>query len=275
LNLSRSDFTPIAAHQTLDYEINVAEIYDLDIGAYNVSVEDYIPYAEEGSAELTGRSFPLLSDPLSLVVDSKIPTSRTELKRNTLQSDCSSSQFTSVSNANKACARMATAAAEAASSGSDAAFQEFFMDNSQATRSQVAAKFRKVADECSSTPGGTGASFCTDQKRECGGGLLAYTYWEDQGRDLHSGATYYCPIYFETLAPADAGCNDQSQASNTLHETTHAVLATRDIAYGPENVRRLEASQALMNADSYTYYAIGELYRLIDGMVENVRVLLT
>jgi hypothetical protein len=32
----------------------------------------------------------------------------------------------------------------------------------------------------------------------------------------------------------------------------------RDIAYGPGEVRRLEAGQALMNADSYTYYAIGE-----------------
>jgi deuterolysin len=261
VNLSQSDFTPIAPQQTLDYEVDVADLYDLDVGAYNVSVEEYIPYAQEGSTELTGRSLHLLSDPLLLAVDTKKPTAeRTELKtRNTLQNDCSSAQFTTVSNANKACARMATAAAEAASSGSDSAFQEFFMDNSQSTRSQVAAKFRKVAAECSSTPGGTGSSFCTDQKRECGGGLLAYTYWQDQGRDEHFGSTYYCPIYFETLRASDAGCNDQSQASNTLHETTHAVLATHDIAYGPENVRRLSGSQALQNADSYTYYAIGEL----------------
>lgn len=266
MNLSQSDFTLIAAQQTLVYDVDVADLYELDIGAYNVSIEDYLPYAEERSTELTGKSFPLFSEPLSLMVDSKKPTSRTELKtRNTLQSDCSSSQFTAITNANKACARMATAAAEAASSGSDSAFQEFFMDNSQSTRSQVAAKFRKVAAECSSTPGGTGTSFCTDQRRECEGGLLAYTYWQDQGRDTHFGTTYYCPIYFETLVANDAGCNDQSQASNTLHETTHAVLGTRDIAYGPQNVRRLEAEQALMNADSYTYYAIGEFLQA-DGV---------
>jgi hypothetical protein len=36
------------------------------------------------------------------------------------------------------------------------------------------------------------------------------------------------------------------------------VLGTRDIAYGLENVRRLSGSDALRNADSYTYYAIGE-----------------
>jgi deuterolysin len=263
VNLSRSDFTSIAAQQTLDYEIDVADLYGLDVGAYNVSIEEYIPYAEEGSTELTGRSFPLFSDQLSLAVDSrKKPTSRTELKsRNTLQSDCSSDQNTIVTNANKACARMASAAAEAASSGSDSAFQEFFMDNSQSTRSQVAANFRKVAAECSSTPGGTGTSFCTDQRHECGGGLLAYTYWQDQGGDSHTGTTYYCPIYFETLSASDGGCDDQSQASNTLHETTHAVLATRDIAYGYAGVKRLEAGQALMNADSYTYYAICESLR--------------
>jgi deuterolysin len=259
-NLSQSDFTPIAPRQTLEYDIDVADLYDLDTGAYNVSVEEYLPYAEEGSTDLIGRSFPLFSDPLSLFTTTKPSTQRTELKaRNTLQSDCSPSQSTAVSNANKACARMATAAAEAAaSSGSEATFEEFFKDTSSSTRSHVAAQFRKVADECASTPGGTGTSFCTDQKHECGGGLLAYTYWQDQANDRHFGTTYYCPIYFETLAPSDAGCNDQSQASNTLHETTHAVLGTRDIAYGLENVRGLSGSDALRNADSYTYYAIGE-----------------
>ena len=260
MHLSQSDFTPIAPHQTLEYDIDVADLYDLSIGAYNVSIDPYLPYANEGSTDLTGRSFPLFSDPLSLLVNTKSPTQRTELKRNTLQPDCSPSQRTAVSNANNACARMANLAAEAATSGSEATFQEFFKDTSPSTRSHIAAQFRKVAAECSSTPGGTGTSFCTDQKGECGGGLLAYTYWQDQGNDRHSGTTYYCPIYFETLRVEDAGCDDQSQASNTLHETTHAVLGTRDIVYGLEGVRGLEAGQAVLNADSYTYYAIGESF---------------
>jgi hypothetical protein len=34
------------------------------------------------------------------------------------------------------------------------------------------------------------------------------------------------------------------------------VLATGDIAYGLQNVKALSSSQALQNADSYTYYAI-------------------
>jgi deuterolysin len=176
---------------------------------------------------------------------------------NTLEYDCSSSQNTAVTNANRACASMANAAAEAASSGSAETFESFFKDSSQSTRSAVAASFRKVAEECSSTPGGTGTSYCTDQRHNCGSeGLLAYTYWTNTGPDEHFGSTYYCPRYFAVLSATGNRCDDQSQASNTLHETTHAVLATRDIAYGLENVMGLGREEALRNADSYTYFAI-------------------
>jgi deuterolysin len=175
----------------------------------------------------------------------------------TLESDCSSSQRTAVTNANQACASMASAAADAAESGSADTFESFFKDTSQATRQAVASSFRKVAEECSSTPGGTGTSYCTDQRGNCGGDLLAYTYWQNQGADVHVGSTYYCPRYYSVIPATGNRCDDQSQASNTLHETTHAVLATSDIAYGLSNVKALSSSQALQNADSYTYYAIG------------------
>jgi deuterolysin len=175
---------------------------------------------------------------------------------NTLVGDCSSAQRTAVLNANQGCASMASAAADAAESGSAETFEAFFKDTSQSTRQAVAASFRKVAEECSSTPGGTGKSYCSDQRGNCGGGLLGYTYWQN----TYSGSvgeTYYCPIYYSTLPAKSVVCDDQSQVSNTLHETTHAVLATRDIAYGLAQVKALSSSQALKNADSYTYYAIG------------------
>jgi deuterolysin len=181
----------------------------------------------------------------------------TTVHANTLEYDCSSSQSTAVTNANRACASMASAAAEAAESGSAETIESFFKDSSQSTRSAVAASFRKVAEECSTTPGGTGTSYCTDQRNNCGSdGLLAYTYWTNTGPNEHFGSTYYCPRYFSVLPATGYLCDDQSQASNTLHETTHAVLATQDIAYGLENVMRLSSGQALQNADSFTYYAI-------------------
>jgi len=151
---------------------------------------------------------------------------------------------------------MASAAADAAESGPAETFETFFKDTSQSTRQAVAASFRKVAEECSSTPGGTGKSYCTDEHGTCGGGLLAYTYWQNTYSGS-VGSTYYCPVYYSTIPAKGIRCDDQSQASNTLHETTHAVLATRDIAYGLANVKALSGSQALHNADSYTYYAIG------------------
>ena len=85
---------------------------------------------------------------------------------------------------------------------------------------------------------------------------MGYTYWQNTYSGS-VGSTYYCPIYYSTIPATGVVCDDQSQASNTLHETTHAVLATRDIAYGLRNVKALSSSDALHNADSYTYYAIG------------------
>lgn len=192
-------------------------------------------------------------------VPALVALSAASVSATTLQSDCSSSQRTAVTNANAACAKLANAAAQAAESGSEATFQSFFKDISESTRQTVANNFRKVATECSTTPGGTGTTYCTDQRGNCGGDLLGYTYWQDQSADVHIGTTYYCPRYFSSsvLSATSSRCEDQSQASNTLHETTHSVLATEDIAYGLANVKSLSSSQALQNADTYTYYAIG------------------
>jgi deuterolysin len=68
---------------------------------------------------------------------------------NTLVGDCSSAQRTAVLNANQGCASMASAAADAAESGSAETFEAFFKDTSQSTRQAVAASFRKVAEEAS------------------------------------------------------------------------------------------------------------------------------
>lgn len=174
-----------------------------------------------------------------------------------ISSDCSSSQRDAIINANQACAQLANAAAEAAKSGSREIFEEFFKDGSDSTRSEVAERFRKVADECSSSSEGILTSSCTDQRQHCQGNILAYTHWEIQG-EKREGGTCYCRSYFE-LEASSGSCGEQSQGSNTLHETTHAVIDTQDVTYGLDNVKGLSSSQALQNADTYTFYAIGEL----------------
>lgn len=175
----------------------------------------------------------------------------------TIASDCSSSQQSAIATANQACSAMAQAAAVAADSGSESVFESFFKDSAPSTRNKVASNYRKVADECSSTSSESCmiTSYCTNQRNYCGGNLLAYTEWKEQG-SLRTGATYYCPRYFE-LEANSTSCGEQSQGSNTLHEATHAVFKTTDVAYGLENVMSLDSSQALVNADTYTFYAIG------------------
>lgn len=257
MGLSQDDFAAIAAGQTIDHDLDISDLYDLDVDTYYISSKNSVPYAEEGSIELTGDVLPMSGNQLQLTLNETKPAGHMGLKRTTIQSDCSSSQRSAVETANQACAKLANAAADAAESGSDSAFEEFFKDNSESTRSQVASSYRKVADECSSTPGGTSKSLCTDQQNNCGGDLLAYTYWQNQGSE-HVGTTYYCPRYFngQILAASSTRCGEQSQGSNTLHETTHAVLATQDIAYGLSSVKSLSSGQALQNADTYTFYAI-------------------
>ncbi|KAM0723364.1 hypothetical protein Q7P37_000350 [Cladosporium fusiforme] len=172
-----------------------------------------------------------------------------------IASDCSGSQSGAIEEANKACAKLANAAAEAAESGDENLFNDLFKTTDQSTRREVAESYRKVARECGASSGkGCVKSFCSDDKNYCNGDLLAYTLWKEQNSE-RSGETHYCPRYFE-LEAASSSCGEQSQGSNTLHETTHAVLATEDITYGLDNCKQLSSDQALKNADSYTFYAI-------------------
>ena len=52
-------------------------------------------------------------------------------------------------------------------------------------------------------------------------------------------------------------CHSQSQATNTLHEMTHALAGTADHAYGMDGIMGLSSEQAVSNADTYALYATG------------------
>lgn len=261
---------PIAAGQTLYQDVDLAEFHNLEDDTYDVSTAGYLPYAEGGSRALCGSSHSYTSNTLSIPVEGARARQvtkaidRLEIKRTTIQSDCSSQQSSSITAANQECVTMANNAASAATSGSGSLFETYFGSSSTSTRQTVADNFQKIAQECSSTPGGNSESHCTDPYGSCGGTLLAYTIWRDGGGFGQSasrqGTLYYCPRYFDVLAAAPAQCQQQSQATNTLHETSHAVLATEDLAYGFSGVTRLSTEQAVVNADTYALYANGELF---------------
>jgi len=174
-------------------------------------------------------------------------------KRTTFESDCSGEQLQAVTAATEDCASMASAAAEAATNGDAAFFENYFGDSSSATRSKVAEVFNAVAKECSATPGGSTTSSCTDAMNRCSGGVLAYTYWQGYGTDT-DGQVFYCPSYYQ-LPEQGSYCHGQTQGGTILHEMTHAVAGTDDLGYGYAAASQLSTEQALMNADSYTVFA--------------------
>lgn len=170
----------------------------------------------------------------------------------------SPSMVSAITTATQGCASLANAAADAALSGSEEMFRKYFKDCSDSTRQKVANVFRSVAKECAATPGGTSTSQCTDPYDYCHGDLIAYTYWTTGGGVAPTRDLYYCPRYFKIMPVQSTGCGQQSQATNTLHEMTHAVAQTSDFAYGMDGILELRAEEAVANADTYALFAGGK-----------------
>jgi len=264
-NTSSQAFTLLAGGQTIDQDIDIAEFYDLGNHTYDISTDGFLPYAEENSTQLSGTSLRFRSNELSIVVDGVKAKQTTKavdkliMKRVTVEDDCSTSQRSALAAANTKCASMALAAAQAATSGSAEMFEQYFKDSSSSTRSTVAAHYRTVANDCSST-GGPTTSYCSDPYEYCSGDLLAYTIWQNTGMAADSGrigTIYHCPRFFNDIPAGPTQCHEQSQGTNALHEETHAVAGTVDIAYGFSGISRLSSSQAIQNADTYALYANG------------------
>lgn len=269
-DLGEKAFTTIASGQTITNDFDIAEYYDLYDESYDVFANGNLPYAHANSTRLSGHYLPFSSNKLLVAVDAaqakQVVKAINKLdlkKRTTVESDCSSDQQSAITAASKNCATLASAAADAACSGSADTFQSYFKDTSTTTRNKVADLFREVADECGSTPGGVSESSCTDPQGSCGGNLIAYTVWSETygasgGTTNRNEKIYYCPLYFSMPASTPEQCHQQCRGSNTLHEMTHAVGSTKDVAYGYQAVMRLSTSQALDNADTYALYANGK-----------------
>ena len=256
-NLPEEVFKTIKAGETIEVEIELAELYELsETGTYTVSTAGGFLYAEAGSTELTGDVLAYSAEPISVDVDAEktatISTAVSKLsKRTAVQSDCTGTRGSAIRTAISNCRSLASNAATAAASGSAAKFQEFFKT---ASRTTVAARFRAVANDCGSTTSGVTRTYCTDIYGACSAGVLAYTL-------PSANVIAYCSTFFNQLTPLTRQCYGQDQATTVLHESTHAPAVyspgTVDNAYGYAASTRLTASQALINADSYALFAGG------------------
>lgn len=259
-SLTEEAFRSIDAGETIEVEIELAELYDLSkSGKYDVSAQGFIEYAEANSTTLSGSVLPYSSNHLSIDVDSAKTATiekavQTMAKRTTIQSDCSGTRLSAIRTALSNCNRLASAAATAATSGSASKFSEYFKTTSSSTRNTVAARLRAVASDCAATSSGATRTYCTDVYGGCESNVLAYTL---------PAYNYiaYCPLFFNQLPALSGQCHAQDQATTVLHEETHAPAVyspgTQDNGYGYSAATSLSASGALANADSYALYANG------------------
>jgi deuterolysin len=221
--LDDSSFVAIAPGQTLETEVELAELYDLETSdKYNVQAAGYLRYAMANATELTDDVLAYSSNILSLDVDGEeaksiayaVESPDTLSKRTALQtSSCSSSTLSAVRTALSQCQSLASAAATAATSGSATRFSEYFKTTSSSTRSTVAARLRAVASDCGSTTSGKTRSYCNDPYNYCTSGVLAYTL-------PSNNYIAYCPIFYSAIPALSSTCHAQDRATTVLHEET-------------------------------------------------------
>lgn len=215
----------------------------------------FVPLVNNGS--ITAYA-PYTSNDLKIDVDaakaSQVSKAIKPLDRRTKESCSNSSRKSALEKALSNSASLATAAAQAALSGSAPKFQEYFKTTSSSTRQVVAARLQAVAKEAKSTSSGSTTYYCSDTYGYCESNVLAYTL-----PSLNIIAN--CDIYYSYLPALASSCHDQDQATTTLHEFTHAPgvysPGTDDLGYGYTAATSLSSRDAVLNADSYALYANG------------------
>jgi deuterolysin len=269
---SPDSFRAIHAGETLAIEVELAELYDMDVdGPYDISTAGRIYYAEANSTELTGKALTFNSNRLSFKVDSfqaKMHSKAVDkiAKRTIRQSDCTGNNLAAINTALDNCQKLATSASDAASSGDASKFEEYFMTTDEASRKTVAERFTAVAADCKTTASGPTRTYCTDVYNGCASNVLAYTL---------PAYNYiaYCPLFFDNLPALTDRCHSQDQATTVLHEETHApdvyAPGTLDNAYGYNAAMDLSSKDAINNADTYALYANGMSSKQVHSNIWN------
>jgi deuterolysin len=259
-NPSPDSFRAIHAGETLAIEVELAELYDMDVdGPYDISTAGRIYYAEANSTELTGKAMTFNSNRLSFKVDSFKARMHSKAvdkiaKRTELQSDCTDNKLDAIQTALSNCQMLAENAAADATSNETSRFNEYFMTTDNSTRNTVAERLQAVASDCNTTASGPTRTYCTDVYSGCASNVLAYTL---------PAYNYiaYCPLFFDNLPALTNQCHNQDQATTVLHEETHApdvyAPGTLDNAYGYDAAMDLSTDAAVNNADTYALYANG------------------
>lgn len=257
--LTKEAITSLAAGDSIEDEFDVASTADLAQGGkITLNSQGFVPLVKNG--KVTG-FIPFKSNSLDVDVDGPKAAKITKAISHSLLSrtkldNCSGDNKSALEKALTNAKKLASQAADAAESGDDAKFKEYFMTTDESTRKTVAERLRAVAEEAGSTSGGSTTYHCEDSLGYCEPNVLAYTL---PSKNIIAN----CDIYYSELPPLAEECHAQDQATTSLHEFTHAPgvyePGTEDLGYGYDAATKLSAKDALNNADSYALYANGEL----------------
>lgn len=165
-------------------------------------------------------------------------------KRSVSYSSCSSSQTSSLQTSVSHAISMAGAAYTAAGSAANY-FTVWFMSTSQ--ESKVRSIYNSVKGVQNTSP----TISCKDTYGDCSdGSALLYTVPSDNTIvPCPNNGFWGFPEYASTCSD-----DDYDRAGSILHEMTH-LYGTDDYAYGASAAKKLSASQAASNADTYEMYA--------------------
>ncbi|PKY00581.1 zincin [Aspergillus campestris IBT 28561] len=168
---------------------------------------------------------------------------------------CTTSQQAAVEAALQRAGSLAKAAADAAANGDASIFEEYFLTTDTASREEVAARYEAIAKEASNPSSGKVTYNCGNgiEQSQCGGGkgTLAYAL-------SGSNKVVNCPDWYK-LVPETDNCGGIDQGLTMIHELSHISgvysPGTGDHAYKYNDLIKLSPEQAILNADTYTFYA--------------------
>ena len=253
-DLTKEDFQTILAGATAEAVIDIAETYDLEAGEYVVSADGALPFSGPDCNGITG-VIPYESNKVKITVSQ--PSNAKVLarldRRTIVDADSCTAEHTAiVQDAMKRAGDMAAEAANAALNGDARLFESFFRTTDTATRKTVAARFDAIAREIRAGDNGTITYSCGDGMGGCSSkAAIAYAV---SGRNL----IVNCPTYYD-IAKETKSCGGKDQALTIIHELTHMSSvfkpSTTDYAYGYDSVIALPKEKAIVNADTFLYYA--------------------
>ena len=179
-DLTADAFTVLAPGATTESNFDLASVTDMKAGGvFEVVAEGAFAVAAADSTSLSAQKVPYRSNKLSITVDgaaaAKVAPAIKVLDDRTVETSCSGTQKTALTNALARAVQLSNAASTAATSGSASKFNEYFKTTATSARNTVAARYKGVAAQAGSTTNGATTYYCTDPYGYCDPNVLAYS----------------------------------------------------------------------------------------------------